>query len=89
MLVIVLNHSLLKITTLKTTNKLMKRKTLMVSTVSLESFAYDVIDIFCFPTPEVNEIYKQNKIIRYFAFLNLKYTDSCSISFFFYMSIFV
>ena len=56
---------------------------LKFSKVSLQTFACDVIDVFSFPIPEVVEIYKENKITRGFAFLNLKYTDSCSTFFVF------
>ena len=49
---------------------------LMFSKVSLKSFVYDVIDIFCFPNEDVKEIYDKNKIIKYFVYLILTDTDS-------------
>ena len=54
---------------------------LMFSKVSLKSFVYDIIDIFCFPDEDVKEIYDKNKIIKCFVYLILTDTDSCSLQF--------
>ena len=54
---------------------------LMFSKVSLKSFLYDIIDIFCFPDEDVKEIYDKNKIIKCFVYLILTDTDSCSLQF--------
>ena len=54
---------------------------LMFSKLSLKSFVYDLIDIFCFPDEEVKEIYDRHKIIKTFAYLILTDTDSCSLQF--------
>ena len=54
---------------------------LMFSKLSLKSFVYDLIDIFCFPDEEVKEIYYRHKIIKTFAYLILTDTDSCSLQF--------
>ena len=56
---------------------------LMFSKVSLKAFVYDLIDIFCFPDNEVEEIYPRNNVIRCFIYLILTDTDSCSIQFLF------
>ena len=43
----------------KLTTRFMKGNTLMFAKTSLESFVYDMIDVFCFPDPVVQEIYKK------------------------------
>ena len=65
----------------KITTRFMKGKMLMFSNLSLKSFVYDIIDIFCFPDEEVKEIYERNKIIKTFVYLILTDTDSCSLQF--------
>ena len=65
----------------KITTRFMKGKVLMFSNLSLKSFVYDIIDIFCFPDEEVKEIYERNKIIKTFVYLILTDTDSCSLQF--------
>ena len=65
----------------KITTRFIKGKMLMFSKVSLKSFVYDIIDIFCFPDEDVKEIYDKNKIIRCFVYLILTDTDSCSLQF--------
>ena len=59
----------------------MKGKMLMFSKLSLKSFVYDIIDIFCFPDEDVKKIYERYKIIKTFAYLILTDTDSCSLQF--------
>ena len=49
----------------------------MFSNVSLQSFICNVIDVFCFPTKEVQEIYKRNNIIKCFVYLNSTDADNC------------
>ena len=56
---------------------------LMFSKVSLKAFVCDLIDIFCFPDDEVEEIYARNNVRRCFIYLILTDTDSCSIQFLF------
>ena len=51
----------------------------MFSKVPLNSFGYDFIDKFCFPTEEIQEIYNQSSIIKCHLYLNLTDTGSCSI----------
>ena len=41
----------------------------MFAKTSLQSFIYDVVDDFCFPTHEVKEIYQQSRIIKCFIYL--------------------
>ena len=70
-------------TTIKITTRFTKEKMLMFSKVSLKSYVYDIIDVFCFLNEEVREIYAQNYIIKCFIYLILTDTDSCSIKFLF------
>ena len=56
---------------------------LMFSKMSIKSFGYDLIDIFCYPDEEVKEIYAKHDIIKCFIYLILADTDSCSIQFLF------
>ena len=65
----------------KITTRFMKGKMLMFSKISLKSFVYDVIDIFCFPNTVISDIYKENGIIKVFVYLILTDTDSCSLQF--------
>ena len=67
----------------KITTRLVKGKMLMFSKISLRAFLYDLIDHFCFPDDEVQEIYARNEILRCFIYLILTDTDSCSIQFLF------
>ena len=65
----------------KITTRFIKGKMLILSKVSLKSFVYDIIGIFCFPDEEVKEIYNRHKIIKTFVYLILTDTDSCSLQF--------
>ena len=65
----------------KITTRFIKGKMLMFSKVSLKSFVYDIIDIFCFPDDEVKEIYAKHEIKKCFIYLILSDTDSCSLQF--------
>ena len=67
--------------TVKITTRFIKGKMLIFSKVSLKAFVYDLIDIFCFPDEEVEEIYAKNEILTCFIYLILTDTDSCSIQF--------
>ena len=58
-------------------------KMLMLSKVSLKAFVYDLIDTFCFPSKDVQEIYARNDVIKCFLYLILTDTDSCAIKFLF------
>ena len=70
-----------KDTTVKIRTRFIKEK--MFVKVSLMSFVYNIIDVFCFPTTEVLDIYKQKKIIKCIVFLNSTDTDRGSVSFVF------
>ena len=59
----------------------MKGKMLMFSKISLKSFIYDIIDIFCFPDYAIADIYNKNDILKIFIYLILTDTDSCSLQF--------
>ena len=61
----------------------MKGKMLMFAKTSLQSFLYDMIDLFCFPDQVVQEIYKKYCIEKCFLYQNLTDTDSISLSFVF------
>ena len=63
----------------KITTRFMKGKMLMFSKISLKSFVYDVIDIFCFPDSIIADIYNKNDILKVFIYLILTDTDSCSL----------
>ena len=65
----------------KITTRFMKGKMLMFSKISLKSFVYDVIDIFCFPDTVIADIYNKNDILKVFVYLILTDTDSCSLQF--------
>ena len=49
-----------------------------VCKISLKSFVYDMIDVYCFPTEKVKIIYDKYNIIKCHVYLNLTYTDSSS-----------
>ena len=65
------------------TTRFIKGKMLMFSKVSLKTFIYDLIDTFCFPDEEVQEIYARNNILKCFLYLILTDTNSCAIKFLF------
>ena len=52
---------------------------LMFSKTSIQSFVYDLINVFMFPDEVVQEIYKKNEIQKLFLFQNLTDTDSTSL----------
>ena len=60
------------------TSKFIKGKMQMFAKVSLKSFVYDMIDVFCFPTEEVKMIYDKYGIIKCHLYLNLTDANSCS-----------
>ena len=57
----------------------------MFSKVSIKCFVYDLIDVFMFPNPEIQEIYKNYKVNRCYLYQNLTDTDSTSMFFCVYM----
>ena len=46
----------------KITTRFIKEKMLMFTKTSIRSFVYDLIDCFCFPNEEVQELYAKNDI---------------------------
>ena len=67
------------------TTKFMKSKMLMFIKTSLQSFIYDMIDVFCFLDKIVQKIYEKYKIEECFLYQNLTDTDSTSLFFCFYL----
>ena len=68
---------------IKLTTRFMKGKMLMFAKASLQSFVYDMIDIFSFPDQVAQEIYKKYRIEKYFMYQNLADTDSTLLFLFF------
>ena len=56
---------------------------LMFAKASIESFNYDVIDVFMFPNEVIQEIYDKNRIKKCLLLQNLTDTDSTSLTFIF------
>ena len=70
-------------TNVKVTSRFIKGKMLMFAKLSIRSFVYDMIDVFCFPTNKLKEIYTQYLIRKCFLYQNLTDTDSTSLFFLF------
>ena len=51
----------------------------MFCKTSIQSFAYDLIDVFMFPDEEISKIYNQYEIQKCFLYQNVTDTDSTSI----------
>ena len=66
-------------TTVEGTSRFINGKMLMFSKVSIKSFVYDLIDVFCFPNEEIKD--HRRSIIECHIYLNLTDMDSCSIFF--------
>ena len=56
---------------------------LMFAKLSIKSFVYDMIDVFCFPNQDIQLIYDFYKIEKCFLYQNLTDTDSTSLLFIF------
>ena len=61
----------------------MKGKMLMFAKTSIQSFNYDLIDVFMFPNAETKKIYDKYKIIKCNLVQNLTDTDRTSLTFIF------
>ena len=72
-----------KETKVNLTTRFLNGKMLMFSKTSIQSFVYDLINVFMFPYHIVKEIYKKNEIQKCFLFQNLTDTDSTSLFFIF------
>ena len=68
-------------TNIDVSSRFIKGKMLMFAKVSLKSFVYDMIDVFCFPNEEIREIYDYYQIEKCFLYQNLTDTDSTSLFF--------
>ena len=60
---------------------LIKGKMLMFAKLSLKAFIYDMIDVFCFPNEEIQQIYDYYQIEKCFLYQNLTDTNSASLIF--------
>ena len=70
-------------TNVKVSSRFIKGKMLMFAKLSIKSFVYDVIDVFCFPNETIKEIYHKYQIQKCFLYQNLTDTDSTSLFFVF------
>ena len=70
-------------TNVKVSSRFIKGKMLMFAKLSIKSFVYDMIDVFCFPNETIKEIYHQHQIQKCFLYQNLTDTDSTSLFFVF------
>ena len=72
-----------KNTNVKVTSRFIKGKMLMFAKLSIKSFVYDMIDVFCFPNKDIQLIYDFYQIEKCFLYQNLTDTDSTSLLFVF------
>ena len=68
-------------TNIEVSSRFIKGKMLMFAKLSLKSFVYDMIDVFCFPNEEIQRIYDYYQIEKCFLYQNLTDTDSTSLLF--------
>ena len=68
-------------TNIDVSSRFIKGKMLMFAKLSLKSFVYDMIDVFCFPDNEIQQIYDYYQIEKCFLYQNLTDTDSTSLFF--------
>ena len=68
-------------TNIDVSSRFIKGKMLMFAKLSLKSFVYDMIDVFCFPNEEIGRIYDYYQIEKCFLYQNLTDTDSTSLLF--------
>ena len=68
-------------TTIDVSSRFIKGKMLMFAKLSLKSFVYDMIDIFCFPDKKIQAIYNYYEIEKCFLHQNLTDTDITSLFF--------
>ena len=72
-----------KNTNVKVTSRFIKGKMLMFAKLSIKSFVYDMIDVFCFPNEDIQAIYDFYQIEKCFLYQNLTDIDSTSLLFVF------
>ena len=63
-------------TNIEVSPRFIKGKMLMFVKLSLKSFVYDMIDVFCFPNEEIQRIYDYHQIEKCFLYQNLTNTNS-------------
>ena len=68
-------------TSIEVSSHFIKGKMLMFAKLSLKSFVYDMIDVFCFPNEEIQKIYDYYQIEKCFLYQNLTDTNSTSLLF--------
>ena len=68
-------------TNIDVSSRFIKGKMLMFAKLSLKAFVYDMIDVFCFPNEEIQQIYDYYQIEKCFLYQNLTDTDSTSLFF--------
>ena len=68
-------------TNIDVSSRFIKGKMLMFAKLSLKSFVYDMIDVFCFPDNEIQQIYDYYQIEKCFSYQHLTDTDSTSLFF--------
>ena len=68
-------------TNINVTSLFIKGKMLMFAKLSIKSFVYDMIYVFCFPNDNIQQIYDYYQIEKCFLYQNLTDTDSTSLFF--------
>ena len=68
-------------TNIDVTSRFIRGKMLMFAKLSIKSLVYDMIDVFCFPNDEIQQIYDYYQIGKCFLYQNLTDTDSTSLFF--------
>ena len=68
---------------IKVSSRFIKGKMLMFAKLSIKSFVYDMIDVFCFPNDEIKTIYRKYQIEKCLLYQNSTDTDSTSLFFVF------
>ena len=74
-------------TNIDVSSRFIKGKMLMFAKLSLKAFVYDMIDVFCFPNEEIQQIYDYYQIEKCFLYQNLTDTDCTSLFFNFICSL--
>ena len=68
---------------IKVTSRFINGKMFMFAKLSIKSFVYDMINVFCFPNDKIKEIYHKYQIQKCHIYQNLTDTDSTSLFFVF------
>ena len=74
-----------KDTKINLATQFLNRKMLMFCKTLIQSFVYDLIDVFIFPDEEISKIYDQYKIQKCFLYQKLTDTDSTFIFLFLFV----